>query len=140
MRATFPQSLKYSEDSDVQFHICESSSNCKDQDDCKRPDLNDVISCRLLCFVLVSLIPNMDKDVAIKAIEQFPAFAEFGKTVIEEYVKKYLRIIKKAIKMQRRHIRGSLISLSEQLEKEDSQNKYEGSFIGQYLLQNIISG
>ncbi|MDT2767760.1 hypothetical protein P7G58_02615 [Globicatella sulfidifaciens] len=30
----------------------------------------------------VSLIPNMDKEVAIEIIRQFPSFVDFGNTVV----------------------------------------------------------
>ena len=32
-----------------------------------------------------SLIPNMDKDVAISIINQFPAYAESSRNMIEQY-------------------------------------------------------
>ena len=34
-----------------------------------------------------SMIPYMDKDIAIAIINQFPKFAEFGETLIENYTK-----------------------------------------------------
>lgn len=33
-----------------------------------------------------SMIPDMDKDVAIAIINQFPSFADFGKTAISKYM------------------------------------------------------
>ena len=33
-----------------------------------------------------SMIPDMDKDVAIAIINQFPSYADFGKTAISKYM------------------------------------------------------
>lgn len=43
-------------------------------------DLRKISKDKLMEFI--SLIPNMDKEVAIEIIRQFPSFADFGTTVV----------------------------------------------------------
>lgn len=42
-----------------------------------------------------SMIPYMDKDVAIAVINQFPEFADFGKTVVSRYMEMCDSILEK---------------------------------------------
>lgn len=42
-----------------------------------------------------SLIPYMDKDVAIAIINQFPVYADFGKATIEQYTQACSNILEK---------------------------------------------
>ena len=84
----------------------------------------------------LSLIPNMDKDVAMKAIEQFPAFAEFGKMAIEEYVKiceKMLEDNKESHKDAVASYQEILTSLSEQLKKDDLSSEERREFVNSMI-------
>lgn len=46
-------------------------------------DFRSVTKEKLIEFV--SVIPNMDKDVAIKIIEQFPAFSEYAQVMVKQF-------------------------------------------------------
>lgn len=48
----------------------------------------------------VSMIPYMDKDVAIAIINQFPEFADFGKILIGNYTKLCDNILEKTMKVR----------------------------------------
>lgn len=70
----------------------------------------------------VSMIPYMDKDVAIAIIRQFPAFADFGKTTILYYMQMCDNILKENHDSQMMVIQGYqtiLEALSKQLETEN---------------------
>lgn len=53
-----------------------------------------------------SMIPYMDKEVAISIINQFPAFAEFGKTMISCYMQTCNNILQKGKESQDAVIHG----------------------------------
>lgn len=53
-----------------------------------------------------SMIPYMDKDVAIAIINQFPKFADFGKSMIENYTKLCDNILQKNHESQMAAIHG----------------------------------
>ena len=48
-----------------------------------------------------SMIPYMDKEVAIAIINQFPIFADFGKTAISGYMQMCDNILEKIGKVRR---------------------------------------
>lgn len=67
-----------------------------------------------------SMLPYMDKDVALAIIDQFPKFAEFAKTAIESYTQICNSILEKNDKSQTAVIQGYqtiLNALEKQLEK-----------------------
>ena len=49
------------------------------------PDFRSITKDKLIEFV--SAIPNMDKDVAIKTIEQFPEFSGYATVLVAHYEK-----------------------------------------------------
>ncbi len=53
-----------------------------------------------------SMIPYMDKEVAIAVINQFPTFVEFGKTIIASYMQTCNDILQKSEKSQDAVIQG----------------------------------
>lgn len=53
-----------------------------------------------------SIIPYMDKEIAIAIINQFPEFADFGKTVISNYIQMCNNILEKATESQAQVIHG----------------------------------
>lgn len=69
-----------------------------------------------------SMIPYMDKDVAIAIINQFPVYADFGKAAIEQYTQICTNILAKNKESQDAVVKGYqtiLDVLSKRLEKED---------------------
>lgn len=69
-----------------------------------------------------SMIPYMDKDVAIAIINQFPKFADFGKTLIENYTKLCDNILEKNHESQMAAIHGYQTILdanAKKLEKDE---------------------
>lgn len=53
-----------------------------------------------------SMIPYTDKEVAIAIINQFPEFADFGKTVISSYMQMCNNILEKSMESQAAVIHG----------------------------------
>ncbi len=53
-----------------------------------------------------SMIPYMDKDVAIAVINQFPVYADFGKTAISTYMEMCDRILENNKESQASVVRG----------------------------------
>ena len=69
-----------------------------------------------------SMIPYMDKEVALKIIEQFPVYADFGRAAIEQYTKACDNILEKNEETQIAVIHGYqtiLDVLAKKIEKED---------------------
>ena len=69
-----------------------------------------------------SMIPYMDKDVAIAIINQFPIFADFGKTAISAYMQMCDSILEKSQESQMAVIQGYqtiLCALSKRMEAEN---------------------
>lgn len=69
-----------------------------------------------------SMIPYMDKDVAIAIINQFPRFIDFGKTMVASYVQVCNDILEKNKESQAAAIHGYqtiLDALSKRLEIKD---------------------
>ena len=69
-----------------------------------------------------SMIPYMDKEVALAIINQFPVYADFGKAAIEQYTQTCTSILEKNKESQDAVINGYqtiLNALSKRLEKED---------------------
>lgn len=69
-----------------------------------------------------SMIPYMDKEVALKIIEQFPVYADFGRAAIEQYTKACDNILEKNEENQIAVIHGYqtiLDVLAKKIEKED---------------------
>ena len=56
------------------------------------PDFRSITKDKLIEFV--SAIPNMDKDVAIKTIEQFPEFSGYAKVLVAHYDTMCVSILK----------------------------------------------
>lgn len=54
----------------------------------------------------MSMIPYMDKDVAIAIINQFPAFADFGKVAVQYLTEAYNNILEKNNESQREVLQG----------------------------------
>ncbi len=69
-----------------------------------------------------SMIPYMDKDVAISAINQFPAFAESGKTIISYYKEICDSILLKSKESQEAVIHGYQTILDALAKRMDSEN------------------
>ena len=70
----------------------------------------------------VSLIPNMDKEVAIKIIEQYPAFAKLSESMVAQLNKMCAIALEKNEESQRLTIQAYkqiLDELSNQLHMED---------------------
>ena len=70
----------------------------------------------------VSLIPNMDKEVAIKIIEQYPAFAKLSESMVAQLNKMCDTALEKNEESQRLTIQAykqKLDELSNQLHMED---------------------
>ena len=70
----------------------------------------------------VSLIPNMDKEVAIKIIEQYPAFAKLSESMVTQLNKMCDTVLEKNEESQRLTIQAYkqiLDELSNQLHMED---------------------
>lgn len=75
---------------------------------------------RIMQFV--SMIPYMDKEVAIAIINQFPTFADFGKTAISTYSQMCEDILEKNKESQAAAIQGHqkiLDALSERMKQEN---------------------
>ena len=69
-----------------------------------------------------SMIPYMDKEVALKIIEQLPVYADFGRAAIEQYTKACDNILEKNEENQIAVIHGYqtiLDVLAKKIEKED---------------------
>ena len=69
-----------------------------------------------------SMIPYMDKEVALKVIEQFPVYADFGRAAIEQYTKTCDSILEKNKDNQMAVVHGYqtiLDALAKKIEKED---------------------
>ena len=69
-----------------------------------------------------SMIPYMDRDVAIAIINQFPVLADFGKTAISAYMQMCDNILEKSRESQMAVIQGYqtiLCSLSKRMEAEN---------------------
>ena len=69
-----------------------------------------------------SMIPYMDKEVALKVIEQFPVYADFGRAAIEQYTKTCDSILEKNKENQTAVVHGYqtiLDALAKKIEKED---------------------
>lgn len=69
-----------------------------------------------------SMIPYMDKDVAIAIINQFPVYADFGKATIEQYTQACSNILEKNKESQVAVINGYqtiLDALAKRIEKEN---------------------
>lgn len=69
-----------------------------------------------------SMIPYIDKDVAISIINQFPVYADFGRMAIERYTQMCNNILEKNNESQNAVIRGYqtiLNALAKRMEKED---------------------
>lgn len=69
-----------------------------------------------------SMIPYMDKEVALKVIEQFPVYADFGRAAIEQYTKTCDSILEKNKENQMSVVHGYqtiLDALAKKIEKED---------------------
>lgn len=47
------------------------------------PDFQHMTKDKVVCFV--SMLPYMDPEVAKKALEQFPTFADLARTIVTEY-------------------------------------------------------
>ena len=75
-----------------------------------------------------SMIPYMDKEVAISIIKQFPVYADFGKVAIEQYTKVCNSILELNKESQNDVIRGYqtiLDALSKRMENKDiSEQEY----------------
>jgi len=75
-----------------------------------------------------SMIPYMDKEVAISIIKQFPVYADFGKVAIEHYTKVCNSILELNKESQNDVIRGYqtiLDALSKRMENKDiSEQEY----------------
>lgn len=70
----------------------------------------------------VSMIPYMDKDVAIAIIDQFPIFADFGKTAVSHYMQMCDNILEKNKDSQFAVIQGYQKILDALSRKMDSEN------------------
>lgn len=73
-----------------------------------------------------SMIPYMDKDVAIAAINQFPTYAEFVKDIISFYMETANRILEDNKESQMAAIHGYqtiLDSLSKKLEESNTEEE-----------------
>lgn len=69
-----------------------------------------------------SMIPYMDKEVALAVINQFPTFADFGKTAISAYMQACDGLLAKNNESQQAVIKGYqtiLDALAKRIEKED---------------------
>ena len=69
-----------------------------------------------------SMIPYMDKEVAIAIINQFPVYADFGKIAIERYTEVCNSILEKNKESQASVVKGYqtiLDALAKRMEKEE---------------------
>lgn len=69
-----------------------------------------------------TMIPYVDKEVAIEIINQFPVLADFGKTVISCYTQMYNNILENNKESQNASIQGYqtvLDALSKKMDKEN---------------------
>ena len=69
-----------------------------------------------------SMIPYMDKEVAIAIINQFPVYADFGKAAIEQYTEVCNSILEKNKESQASVVKGYqtiLDALAKRMEKEE---------------------
>ena len=72
-----------------------------------------------------SMIPYMDKEVAMKVIDQFPVYADFGKAAIEQYAKICDNILEKNKESQAAVIHGYQTILDVLAKKMDKENLTE---------------
>lgn len=72
-----------------------------------------------------SMIPYMDKEVALKVIDQFPIYADFGKIAIEQYTKTCDNILERNKEGQEAVIRGYQTILDALAKKIDKENLSE---------------
>ena len=72
-----------------------------------------------------SMIPYMDKEVAMKVIDQFPVYADFGKAAIEQYTKTCDNILEKNKESQEAVIHGYQTILEVLAKKMDKENLTE---------------
>ena len=88
-----------------------------------------------------SMIPYMDKDVAIAIITQFPAYTDFGKIAVEHYSQICSNILENNKESQNAVITGYqtiLDALSKRMEKEELTEQ-ERSAITQDMIQVAIA-
>lgn len=69
-----------------------------------------------------SLIPYVDKEVAIAIINQFPAFSEFGKTVISCYMERCDKLLESNNESQKAVVRGYQTILEALAKRMDNQS------------------
>ena len=84
----------------------------------------------------VSLIPNMDKEVAIKIIEQYPAFAKLSESMVAQLNKMCDTALEKNEESQRLTIQAYkqiLDELSNQLNMEDISKEEREKIIKQMI-------
>lgn len=72
-----------------------------------------------------SMIPYMDKEVAMKVIDQFPVYADFGKAAIEQYTKTCDNILEKNKESQEAVIHGYQTILDVLAKRMDKENLTE---------------
>ncbi len=110
----------------------------------------------------VSIIPNLDKDVAIKIIEQFPNYAEYSKSIVNELkgmvnnameentasnmesIKAYNKILDElSILLQkenispeeRKRITEDMILVADKISEKDTENKH---FLNNILVKGAL--
>lgn len=84
-----------------------------------------------------SMIPYMDKEVAIAIINQFPEFVEFGKTVISSYMQMCNNILEKSMESQAAVIYGYqtiLDALARRMEVENITEEERKNITGDMIL------
>lgn len=113
-----------------------------------------------------SMIPYMDKDVAIAIINQFPVFADFGKTVISHYMQVCDNILEKnkeshmavihgyqtildalskrmsaenITEEERKSITEDMVSVADKIAEADLQNKKFLDRMGTKVLLGVLS-
>lgn len=73
-----------------------------------------------------SMIPYMDKDVAIAVINQFPVYADFGKAAIEQYMRTCNQILESNQESQNSVVKGYqtvLDALSRRLDRDITETE-----------------
>jgi hypothetical protein len=110
----------------------------------------------------VSLIPNMDKDVAISIINQFPAYAESAKVMVEqmnalcegilrdnsdsrsEVISAYQKVLdslatllnrEELDEQERRYVTEKMIMVADRIAAKDTENK---EFLGGVLKYGVL--
>lgn len=84
----------------------------------------------------VSLIPNMDKDLAIKIVEQFPSYADYSQNIVKqlnmlcekalelndnsqtEAIEAYRKVLD-----ERKYITEKMIEVADKIATKDTENK-----------------